>query len=169
MNSLLVSSDNPSPGFTLIELMVVIAVLAIIATVAVPSFQSVIESNRVTTQANNLLSAIQLTRSEAVKRGVGVSLSADSNDFNEGWCVHTDTACSGTDVLRQFESTKGLTLTSADNTLGFSGRGERIPVTGGNIVIAVQPNSCVSGTVDRRREVTVTPAGRSFINRGDCP
>ena len=73
-------------GFTLIELMVVLAIAAILATLAVPSFRSTIQNNRVATQANELVSTLQLARGEAVKRGLWVTV-----------CISTDQAtCTGT-------------------------------------------------------------------------
>ena len=56
-------------GFTLIELLVTVAVIAIVLTIGVPSFQQVIMTNRMATQANDLLGSMNLARSEAVKRG----------------------------------------------------------------------------------------------------
>jgi len=66
-------------GFTLIELMVVISILAILLGIGVPSFRATIEGNRITTVANDLVGALQFARSEAVKRGTNVVL-CSSND-----------------------------------------------------------------------------------------
>lgn len=54
-------------GFTLIELMIVVLLLAIISAFALPAFQSFIASNRLTSQANELLAGLNLARSEAVR------------------------------------------------------------------------------------------------------
>ncbi len=64
-----------SKGFTLVEVMVVIALIAIIATVATPSYQQMMESNRQTSARNNLVGALQLARSEAVIRRTQVTVS----------------------------------------------------------------------------------------------
>ncbi len=61
-------------GFTLVELMITLAVSAIIVTVAVPSFASFIRSQRASTQANDLLVSLTFARSEALKRGVPISV-----------------------------------------------------------------------------------------------
>lgn len=54
-------------GFTLIELLVTIAVIIIIATIALPNFRSLVESNRLAAEYNNVLTGLHFARSEAVK------------------------------------------------------------------------------------------------------
>lgn len=68
-----------SRGFTLIELMVTIAVAAILMAIAVPSFTSLINSNRLTSAANEMVAAVQTARLEAVRtrRPVTICTSAD--------------------------------------------------------------------------------------------
>ncbi|MCF7966536.1 MAG: Tfp pilus assembly protein FimT/FimU [Methylobacter tundripaludum] len=85
-------------GFTLLELMITIAIAGIVLGVAIPSFTSTIASNRLTTHTNQLVTAINLARSEAVKRGLRVTLckSADgatcvtTGDWSQGWIVFMD-------------------------------------------------------------------------------
>jgi type IV fimbrial biogenesis protein FimT len=60
------------PGFTLIELLVTIAVLAILIAAAVPSFTSLINANRLSTQANEMVATLQMARSEAVRLNTSV-------------------------------------------------------------------------------------------------
>lgn len=55
-------------GFTLIELIVTMVVLAILVTMAVPAFTSIINNNRLTSNANEMLTALQSARMEAVRR-----------------------------------------------------------------------------------------------------
>jgi type IV fimbrial biogenesis protein FimT len=85
-------------GFTLIELLVVVALVAILLMIAVPSFRSVIERNRIATQVNSFVGDLQVARSEAIKRGVTVSICPSSNGssclgantWQGGWMVFTD-------------------------------------------------------------------------------
>ena len=93
-------------GFTLIELVIVIALAALLTTLALPSFRAIIQNNRATTQANGLLSSLNLARSEAVKRGVRVTLCSSvdqatctdppSADWATGWIIFADESNFGT-------------------------------------------------------------------------
>lgn len=68
-------------GFTLVELMITIALVAIIVGIAIPSFRDMIMNNRLVAQANDVVTLLNLGRSEAVKRGRRVVLcnTADPN------------------------------------------------------------------------------------------
>ena len=61
-----------SSGFTLIELMVVIAIASILMTLAAPSFRQIIQSNTISSNVNNFLADMRYARSESVRRGGGV-------------------------------------------------------------------------------------------------
>jgi len=157
-----------SAGFTVIELMITVAVLAVVAVIAVPSFQSIIERNQTATQANGLLSALQFARSEAVKRGETVRLSEDTAGFDTGWCVHTGTSCDSTTAIREFEKAGSVTVSSAETEVVFSSRGERVPQSNTNITINVQPSSCTTGEVGRSSVIEISLSGRSEVVKGDC-
>lgn len=68
-------------GFTLIELMVTLAVAAIVVAMAVPSFQSVLNGSRLAGATNEMITSLQLARAEAIRRNAraGVCMSADTN------------------------------------------------------------------------------------------
>ena len=88
-----------SSGFTLIEALITISIASILASIAIPSFTKMIESNRITTSSNEFLSALMYARSEATKRSVSVSVCTSSNgescnngldDYAQGWIIFTD-------------------------------------------------------------------------------
>lgn len=61
-------------GFTLIEVLVVVSIIAILAAIAAPSFKSQIQSSSMTSAVNNFLTDMRFARSEAIRRGGGVVL-----------------------------------------------------------------------------------------------
>ncbi len=69
-------------GFTLIELMITILVLAILLGVAVPSMLGMIERNSVVAESNELIAALLLTRSEAIKRETNTLLISTASGWN---------------------------------------------------------------------------------------
>lgn len=87
-------------GFTLIELMVGVAVLAIALAAGVPSMSEFIKNSRLSAQTNNLLASLHLARTEAIKRHARVTLckSADATNcdiaagtgWENGWVVFAD-------------------------------------------------------------------------------
>jgi len=93
--------NNRSRGFTLMELMIVVAVVGVILAIGAPSFGEFRRSNRMAGVANDFLVGIQVARSEALKRQTGVSMCPSSNpeaaaavcttdkDF-AGWIVFAD-------------------------------------------------------------------------------
>ena len=65
---------SASRGFTLIELMITVAMLAVLLGIAAPSFARMLASNRMATQTNDFIAALNLARMEAVRRGQSVSI-----------------------------------------------------------------------------------------------
>ncbi len=82
-----------SSGFTLVELMITIAVVGVLLTVGVPSFTQSIQSNRLVTYANEFLTALNFARSEAIKQGVQVTMlrkGSTATRWEDGWEVFVD-------------------------------------------------------------------------------
>ena len=93
-------------GFTLIELLVTITVAAILASIAAPSFSSLIATQRTKSVATNLHLAMTIARSEATKRNANVTMSAKTGGWVNGWNIFpSDTA---TNILQDYASTKGI-------------------------------------------------------------
>ena len=156
-------------GFTLMELLFTIAVAAIILSFGVPGFMSFIDNNRAVTHTNDLVTALNLARSEATRRGSAVLVCSSSdgvecsgiNDWSDGWVVQL--AADG-EVLRSWpKRSGGAGVVTADAAqVQFRARGS---VAGGTPQIGVQLEGC-SG--QQRRIVAVNGAGRISVSRVDC-
>ena len=98
-------------GFTAIELMVVVAIVAVLAALAGPSFTPMIERWRVRQTAEALQSSIYLARSEAIKRGGGITIDA-TGGWDQGWRV-THTQGATTTPLQEVPAPSNVALTQA--------------------------------------------------------
>ncbi|MEE9327181.1 MAG: GspH/FimT family pseudopilin [Cocleimonas sp.] len=92
-------------GFTLIEVVVTMAIVGVFASLAIPSFSNLIQSNRVAAGTSLLVSGLHLARSEALKRANNVVLCVSTNqtsctgggDYAQGWIIFLD--CDGDQLL----------------------------------------------------------------------
>ncbi|MEB8430981.1 GspH/FimT family pseudopilin [Cocleimonas sp. KMM 6892] len=95
------SKIRNNSGFTLIEMIVTISIVAIFASIAVPSFSQLIRNNKIPTTTNEFISSMVLARSEALKRSRNVIVCASTDqlscnggtDYSGGWIVYDD--CNG--------------------------------------------------------------------------
>ena len=92
-------TNSRNKGFTLLELMTAVAVLGVLLAIGVPSFNATLRANRLVAVTNDLVTALNIARSEAVKRGQGVSVCAANSALNDcsgttawdqGWIVFSD-------------------------------------------------------------------------------
>lgn len=166
-------SKRQTSGFSLIELMVTVAVMALLAAIAFPSFTDVMRSNRVATTSNELLASVSLARSEAIRgtRGAGVCASANGTScggsWNDGWMVWTDingngAFDAGTDtVVRWSQGRPSLTVSNGQTAIRFDSRGRTV---GGAQGFNVKPYDVASPT----RNVCVSATGQTRTSSGAC-
>jgi type IV fimbrial biogenesis protein FimT len=150
-------------GFSLLELIITLSILAILATVAIPSMSTVIQNNRRTTQVNDFVADLNMARTEAIKRGgtsgwalasisvvvcAGTGTNCAGTDFTAGRLIFVDTDNDSTidaneDTLRVRES-----LTGSSNSLKAS--------NGGLATIGATPVSAGGGVIQFGGRGTVT-------------
>ena len=74
-------------GFTLIELMVVVAILVVVLGVVAPGFRTFLDGQQVKSMAYDLTTDLLLARSEALKRNASVSIARNGSSWNDGWAT----------------------------------------------------------------------------------
>lgn len=100
-------------GFTLLEVMMAIAIIAVLAALAGPNFTPLIERWRVRSAAEDLASTLYYARSEAIKRSGGVTIDA-TGGWNQGWKV-THTQGDTTTDLQVSTAPSNITMTQSSN------------------------------------------------------
>ena len=148
-------------GFTLLELVVTVTVLAVVTTIAIPSFVDVIRNNRLTTQANDFIGTLRFARAEAIKRGERVDVVANAsvgtNEWGGGWRV---VVASSAEVLRQHAALEaGNTL---DSTIQNASTYQFLP--GGDASPSDTLELCDSRTGETGRGIVITAIGRTTLS-----
>jgi len=182
----MMSGMKRSTGFTLIELMVTVAIAAVLLGIAFPSMRSMLQNNRVTSAANSLIGAYSLARSEAIKRGGngGAALcpSADGAGCAVswaaalGWIVFADANSDGVPdvngLVRSWSfNPTGMTFSGAPNLVRFSPNGAvDVASVGGAanlpLTFTVQIPDC---TGDKKRQLSLAATGRISVQKLNCP
>ena len=177
-------SPNRHGGFTAIELMVVVAIVAILAALAGPSFTPLIESWRTRQAAEGLESSLYFARSEAIKRGGNVIIQKTPNntdgctlapgvtDWGCGWSVCADDNANGTcetaEILQRFNmpSNTQVTRSAGAGTIQFNRWGL---VAGAFLGFAIVPEN-KSITNPAARGICMSSGGRiRLIGKDDLP
>lgn len=155
-----------SRGFSLIELMVTISILAILIAIAVPSFTSAIRDSRIDSLSRELQGALQLARSEAVKRRVNVvvcrrnaagTACENGTDWGSGWLVQQ----AGGDVIKVWDSVQGMAITGPNAGVTFRNNG-MVTATGN---FGVTQSSC---TGQQKRTLAVSATGTTTLAKVNC-
>ena len=178
--------NNPPAGFTIIELMVTLAVAAVILTVGIPSFKQTLDQNRLAVQVNDFITSLNYARSEAVTRSMQITVCKSANSsavlpactaagsWDQGWITFTDSTAAGTigvvdageNILRihaALEGNIGLTQdANFSNWIGYlpsgasSGNGG---VAQGSFTLCHPPYA---------RVLTINATGRINLSKAGC-
>lgn len=170
---------------TLIELLVAIALVALITAIGIPSYQSITTSSRMASELNSLVGDLQYARAEAVKRGQNVTVCPSTNGtacattsaWQGGWIVFPDpnnnqTVDTGETVLRyQTAFSSADTLVGKNNLqfITFNGTGFSLPASG-SADRQITLNDAANDT-SRRSCVIINSAGHLDVENagsGNC-
>lgn len=168
-------------GFSLIEVIVTIAIVGILASISGPSFSQMMRTNEVSSLSIEFVSALRLAQSESIRRGTRITVApytSSSGEWKSGWDIFEDTANygiknTGEEIIKTFEKRKDkLTLTSAGSVFstyitfipngtvqgnsGFNGSFRLCP-TNSDIKIAQNIEIERSGNVTSSKTTTVCP------------
>ena len=154
---------SSSAGFTIVELMIVVAIVAIMLGVAAPAFRSFIVDQRLRATSADLRIAMMTARSEAVKRNRDVAVTPLSGDWSNGWEIVSPVS-GDPDILNHLVpsgSDIGVALDSGSN-VGFTAAGRAEELVTFEVTVgtgAYQAKKCLSLEVD----------GFFEENDGACP
>ena len=147
-------------GFTVTELMVVVAIVGIVAAIAAPDMMEMVRRQRVKTAAFDVFAGLTMARSEAIKRNITVQVTPTYGDWTKGFVV-TD---ANDRAVRSQQGWETVTL-SGPNMIRFNSSG-RLPTNSGTVQISITAAD-VAGD-NGKRCVTVEPTGRATSKEGSC-
>ena len=133
-----------SRGFTLIELMVTVAVMAVLAAIAAPSMSELIDNRRAAGQTEELVASLQLARAEAIRRNARVTI-----------CAGTGVTCSGSTTWDNwiiYGRDRTSATPDADENIRDTSVSSTVQVTGPAAGIVYKP----SGMIDTQLQLQVT-------------
>lgn len=154
-----------SRGFTLVELMITLAVAAVLVMLAAPSFTTFVKNNRLTAQANTFVASLNLARSEAIKRGTRVYITSNSGtNWEDGWKVWVDrdgdtTYDSGEELRLEPAFDGSSTLTGGQSSFTYS--------ADGLVDNSDDIDLCDDRTGETGREIHIGPTGRISMESYD--
>ena len=172
-----------SQGFTLVELLITIVIMGVVMSMGLPAFNGTVRNSRLTTHANELVTALNLARSEAIKRNITVFVrrkGSTSQNWSEGWDVFVDENDNeefndGTDILlKTYPPIKNnytlMTGANFDDWVAYLPSG--LNKASSNFSNDSFRLCATAGDTLNSRKITLNAVGRARISRGDvnsCP
>lgn len=152
-------------GFSLIELMIAIAVMAIMAAVGIPAYQTMVLNNRIATTTNNMLGLLQMARSEAItqRRTITVCPSSNMTSCDAGAAWHGGIIMlEGANLLRTLPAAaQGVEILSASTQVSYMSTGR---LNGGDPAFSIEDDRGVGAA---SRVVCINLLGQVSNARGD--
>jgi type IV fimbrial biogenesis protein FimT len=152
-------------GFTLVETIIVILIVAVMAAIGFPAMNQMISSQRAKTAAFDLLADITFARAEAIARGVDVVMASagGGTDWATGWTI---TEQGGPSVLRTSSSrSSDVAFTGTASSITFERTGR--VTAGATVAFSIAPTK--AGTQEfQKRCVRLDPSGRPRSVQGAC-
>lgn len=151
-------------GFTLIELMVTLAIAVILASIAAPSFQGMLSSQRIQGASADLLAHLMLARSEAIKQNRSVTLVSNNGEaaWQDGWRIFPVGAAAA--LVREQDAYAGIAITAAVNSVTYN-RDGRV-ASNQPVLFTVSDPSLADQAPTRCIRITVT--GMPISEKGVC-
>jgi len=146
-------------GIGVVKLLITLAIVSILFTLALPSFNNFIKDSRLTTSTNIIINAFNLARFEAISRKKNISVSKSSNHFNIF-------EMSSQMVLKNIQTDlTGITLSPKDlPEVTYLGTGYRLIADNSEVTVKLCDDRNVG------KEITISPAGKLSLNGGAlCP
>lgn len=147
------ASAAPAPGFTAIELLVVIVIVAVLASIAMPSFADFSVNQRLRTATYDLIADLTFARGEAVKRSNRVTIGRVGSSWAGGWSV-IDNNGTSLRVHPPLDISVAETTGPATVTFGLDGH----PI--GSTAVTITFDDVSSNTNIPARKVILDPSGR---------
>jgi type IV fimbrial biogenesis protein FimT len=152
------SSAPRMTGFTLIELMIVVVIAAILASLAAPSFRDLIENQRIRAASGELYMSLALARSEAIKRNTDITLASVGGNWASGWQIAHPADPSK--FIEEHGAVSNFTITTAPDTPSviYQGTGRIKPGPGSSVTLTLAGKAAAN-----KRCVSVDPSGRPMV------
>lgn len=148
-----------SAGFTLVELVVTIAVVGILAAIATPSFSAMIANSKAKGIATDLYFDLAKTRSEAVKRNMDVTLSPSDDGWKKGWTIYPSNQ---EDNVLEDHSISGANVSvSGPGSVKYNSSGR----IGGSVSFEIE---ATVGSASANACVTVSLSGLPNVKNSAC-